>query len=140
MRVPVVVVRFGARPVHEPALLQLPPGRAPPQGAIVSSIVTVDEPGGPDHGFDERQWLGRKGVHVVLRADTWRGAGRRGGLGGLADQLVASRRRSSAARQASGAPFSPASFSATTRRFPITCATDSEDQVFTTSSLSREKT
>ena len=89
VRVPVVVVRFGARQVHEPALLQLPPGRAPPQGAIVSSIVTVDEPRGPDHGFDERQWLGRRGVHVVLRADTWRGAGSRGGLGGLADQLRA---------------------------------------------------
>jgi len=89
VRVPVVVVRFGARRVHEPALLQLPPGRAPPQGAIVSSIVTVDEPRGPDHGFDERQWLRRKGVHVVLRADTWRGAGSRGGLGGLADQLRA---------------------------------------------------
>jgi competence protein ComEC len=89
VRVPVVVVRFGARPVHEPALLQLPPGRAPPQGAIVSSIVTVDQPRGPDRGFDERQWLTRKGVHVVLRADTWRRAGSRGGLGGLADQLRA---------------------------------------------------
>jgi competence protein ComEC len=89
VRLPVVVVRFGARAVHEAAVLQLPPGRAPPQGSIVSSIVTVEQPRGPDHGFDERQWLRRKGVHVLLRADTWRASGRRGGLGGLADQLRA---------------------------------------------------
>jgi competence protein ComEC len=89
VRVPVVVSRFGARAVREPALLQLPPGRAPPQGSIVSAIVTVEQPRGPDKGFDERKWLERKGIHVVLRADTWRAVGRRSGLGGLADRLRA---------------------------------------------------
>ena len=87
LRVPVVVRRFGARRVHEAALLELPPGRAPPQGALVSAVVTVEQPRGPDHGFDERKWLRRKGVHVVLRADRWRAAGMRRGLGAVADRL-----------------------------------------------------
>ena len=38
-------------------------------------------------GFDERLWLRRQGVHVVLQVDDWRVVGRRGGLGGLADRL-----------------------------------------------------
>ena len=49
LRVSVVVRRFGPRPVHEAALLELPPGRAPPQGALLSAVVTVEEPRGPDH-------------------------------------------------------------------------------------------
>jgi competence protein ComEC len=89
MRVFVLVRRFGARSVREAALLELPPGRGPPQGAIVSAIVTVDEPRGPEHGFDERTWLRRKGVHVVLRADSWRLLGRRSGLAALGDRLRA---------------------------------------------------
>jgi competence protein ComEC len=44
-------------------------------------------PHGPKHGFDERTWLRRHGVHVVLRGDRWRTVGRRGGLAGLADRL-----------------------------------------------------
>jgi competence protein ComEC len=89
LRVAVVVRRFGGRTMHEPSLLELPPGRAPPQGALVSSVVTVEQPRGPDHGFDERAWLRRKGVHVVLRADRWRTAGARRGLGAVADGLRA---------------------------------------------------
>src|SRR6185295_18191226 len=73
--------------VREAALLELPSGRAPPQGAIVSAIVTVEQPRGPDHGFDERTWLRRKGIHVVLRADRWRAIGERRGLGAVADRL-----------------------------------------------------
>ena len=81
------VLRFGALDLNEPVLLELPPGRAPPQGARVSLIATVQPPHGPEHGFDERTWLRRKGVHVILHADRWRHVGHRGGLGGIADRL-----------------------------------------------------
>jgi competence protein ComEC len=87
IRLPVLVSRFGERRVHEAALLELPPSRAPPQGAVLSAVVTVQQPRGPDHGFDERTWLRRKGIHVVLQADRWRIVGARGGLGGVADRL-----------------------------------------------------
>jgi competence protein ComEC len=46
-------------------------------------------PRGPSNGFDERTWLRRHGVHVVLRASAWRIVGRRDGLGGVADRLHA---------------------------------------------------
>jgi competence protein ComEC len=75
--------------VHEPVLLELPSGRAPPQGARLSVLGILREPRGPSHGFDERAWLRRYGVHVVLRADAWRRVGSRGGLGGIADRLHA---------------------------------------------------
>ncbi len=101
LRVPVLVRRFGERRLRETALLELPPGRAPPQGAFLSAVVTVAQPRGPDHGFDERTWLRRKGIHVVLRADRWRLAGRRGGLSAVADRLRAHVERS-LARGASG--------------------------------------
>jgi len=101
LRVPVVVRRFGARSVHEPALLELPPGRAPPQGALVSAVTTVEEPRGPERGFDERTWLRRNGVHVVLRADRWRRSGARTGLPAVADRLRAHVERA-LARGASG--------------------------------------
>ncbi|HVR12695.1 MAG TPA: ComEC/Rec2 family competence protein, partial [Gaiellaceae bacterium] len=87
VRVSVVVRRFGSRVVHEATLLELPSGRAPPQGTLVSAVVTVQQPRGPDHGFDERTWLRRKGIHVVLRADRWRAVGTRRGLGAVADRL-----------------------------------------------------
>jgi competence protein ComEC len=87
VRVSVVVRRFGSRLIHEAALLELPSGRAPPQGALVSAVVTVEQPRGPDDGFDERTWLRRKGIHVVLRADRWRAVGTRRGLGAVADRL-----------------------------------------------------
>jgi competence protein ComEC len=87
VRIPVLVTRFGQRRIHEAALLELPPGRAPPQGAVLSAVVTVQQPRGPDHGFDERTWLRRKGIHVVLHADRERVVGARGGLGGVADRV-----------------------------------------------------
>jgi len=87
LRVLVEVRRFGGVELREPALLVLPTGRGPPQGAIVEAITTIRLPRGPENGFDERAWLRRRGVHVVLRADRWRLVGRRGGLGGLADRL-----------------------------------------------------
>ena len=89
IRVRAVVVRWGSLRVHEPVLLELPTGRAPPQGARLSVLGILREPRGPSHGFDERAWLLRHGVHVVLRVDAWRRVGRRGGLGGVADRLHA---------------------------------------------------
>jgi competence protein ComEC len=89
LRAPADVRVFEGRHLHEPALLELPLGRAPPQGAILEAVVTVRLPRGPENGFDERTWLRRHGVHVVLHGDAWRLVGRRGGLGGVADRLRA---------------------------------------------------
>ncbi len=76
--------------------LELRLGRAPPQGSRLSVLAVVEAPRGPSHGFDERTWLRRQGVHVVLRVDEWQVVGRRGGLGGVADRLRRWLRRSSA--------------------------------------------
>ena len=81
--------RVDGQPLRERVELELPLGRAPPQGAVVSLLALVKAPRGPSHGFDERTWLRRQGVHVVLRVDEWRVVGRRGGLGGVADRLRA---------------------------------------------------
>jgi competence protein ComEC len=86
-RVPAIALRFGELKLREPVLLKLPRGRAPPQGAFVAGLGQLSEPRAPKDGFDERTWLRRHGVHVVLRMDRWRVVGRRGGLGGLADAL-----------------------------------------------------
>jgi competence protein ComEC len=67
--------------------LELPLGRAPPQGARISALVVVREPRGASGGFDERTWLRRQGIHVVLKVDAWTVVGRRGGLGGVSDRL-----------------------------------------------------
>jgi len=83
------VIAFADKRVEESVLLELPRGRAPPQGARVELVATVLAPRGPEDGFDERSWLRHRGVHVVLRADRWRRVGQRGGLGGLADRLHA---------------------------------------------------
>jgi competence protein ComEC len=89
LRVPGQVRRFGRLGLRESVLLELPLGRAPPQGAILEAVTTVRLPRPPKNGFDERTWLRRHGIHVVLRADRWRQVGRRGGLGGVADRLRA---------------------------------------------------
>ena len=82
------VLRFGVEYVHENVLLELPPGRLPPQGARLELVAMVELPRGPENGFDERTWLRHNGVHVVLSAEgAWRAVGRRGGLGGIADRL-----------------------------------------------------
>jgi competence protein ComEC len=88
-RAPGEMRRFGTLAVREPVQLQLPLGRSPPQGAVVEALGQLALPKGPSHGFDERAWLARKGVHVVLRVDRWRVVGRRRGLGGVADRLHA---------------------------------------------------
>jgi competence protein ComEC len=82
-----LVVRYAGEAVHEPALLELQSGRAPPQGSVLSALVVVKAPRGPSNGFDERTWLRRRGMHVVLHVDEWHAAGHRGGLGGVADKL-----------------------------------------------------
>ncbi|HWN22837.1 MAG TPA: DNA internalization-related competence protein ComEC/Rec2 [Gaiellaceae bacterium] len=87
LRVPAETRRFGVERVRERVLLQLPVGRSPPQGALIAFRAQAVAPRGPDGGFDERGWLARRGVHVVLRGGDWRVVGRRGGIGGLADRL-----------------------------------------------------
>jgi competence protein ComEC len=94
LRVPAEVTRFGRLKFHESVLLELPLGRAPPQGAVIETIATVRLPRPKAHGFDERTWLKRLGIHVVLRADHWTAVGHRGGLGGSADVLRARLARS----------------------------------------------
>ena len=89
LRVPGQVRRFGRLRLRESVLLELPPGRAPPQGAVLEAVTTVRLPRPTKNGFDERTYLRRHGIHVVLRADRWRMVGRRGGLGGVADRLRA---------------------------------------------------
>jgi predicted membrane metal-binding protein len=79
--------RFDGVALDERVQLELPLGRAPPQGAILEALVVVRLPRGSDHGFDERTWLRRHGVHVVMHVDEWKLVGTRGGLGGLADSL-----------------------------------------------------
>jgi competence protein ComEC len=79
--------RFGDESIREPILLRLPAGRSPPQGAVLDLVGEIRSPRGPQNGFDERTWLRRRGVHVVVRADRWRIVGRRGGLSGFADRL-----------------------------------------------------
>jgi competence protein ComEC len=87
LRVPAQVRRFDGEALGEPVLLRLPLGRSPPQGALLDLVGEIRLPRGPRNGFDERTWLRRHGVHVVLRASRWRIVGRRGGLAGLADGL-----------------------------------------------------
>ena len=96
LRLPARVAHFGRLAVNEPVLLELPLGRAPPQGARLEVLGELVLPRGPSHGFDEAAWLRRQGVHVVLRGDRWRVAGRRSGFAGLADRLRAWLGRSAA--------------------------------------------
>ena len=87
---------FEGQAVDERVELDLPLGRAPPQGAIISALAVVRAPRGPQNGFDERRWLQRQGIHVVLHVDEWHVVGRRRGLGGVADRLRAWLRRACA--------------------------------------------
>lgn len=89
LKMPVRVRRFGLLGLDEPAQLELPLGRAPPQGGILEVRAEAKLPRGPSHGFDERTWLRRRGVHVVLAGDSWRLVGHRQGLGGFGDRLRA---------------------------------------------------
>jgi competence protein ComEC len=88
-------LRVDGEGVDERVQLELPLGRAPPQGAVVSLLAVIKAPRGPSHGFDERTWLRRQGIHVVLKVDAWTVVGRRGGVGGVADALRRWLRRAS---------------------------------------------
>ncbi len=89
------VRRFGSDHVHEHVLLELPNERAPPRGAVLEVVrARPRAPRGPGTGFDERAWLRRRGVHVVLRVEHADVVGRRGGIGGVADRLRAHVERS----------------------------------------------
>jgi competence protein ComEC len=79
VRVHALVQRWGALRVREPVLLELPLGRAPPQGTRLQVLGVLRAPS----NF-ERGWLRRHGVHVVLRASTVRVVGTRRSL---ADRL-----------------------------------------------------
>ena len=59
VRVPVRVRRFDRSTVDEPARLELPLGRSPPQGAILEIVATLDapQPADSDGGFDEAEYL-----------------------------------------------------------------------------------
>ena len=86
IRVAARVLRFRGQDVSEAVQLELPPARAPPQGAVLSLFAEIVEPE-HDEDFDERTFLRRRGIHVILRARSWRIVGSRGGLGGVADRL-----------------------------------------------------
>ena len=82
------VRRFDGVELRERVLLELPAGRAPPQGAVLELRARPVAPRGPETGFDERGWLARRGIHVVLHASgPWQVVGRRGGIGGVGDRL-----------------------------------------------------
>ena len=89
LRLPAEMTRFGDQQIRERVLLELPPERAPPQGAVLEVRARPVAPRGPETGFDERGWLARRGVHVVVRGQHPRIVGRRGGIGGVADRLRA---------------------------------------------------
>jgi competence protein ComEC len=89
VRVPAEVRRFGHQELRERVLLRLPPARSPPQGAVLELVGEIRLPRGPEDGFDERGWLRRQGIHVVVHAGRWRMVGRRGGVAGGADRLRA---------------------------------------------------
>ena len=88
VRVAAEVRRFDGVEMRERVLLELPVGRAPPQGAVLELRARPVAPRGPETGFDERGWLARRGIHVVLHASgSWHVVGRRGGIGGVGDRL-----------------------------------------------------
>jgi competence protein ComEC len=87
VRVPAEVRSFRGEQLRERVLLVLPVGRSPPRGAILEASVRVVEPRASENGFDERAWLARQGIHVILRGGAWRQVGARGGLAGLGDRL-----------------------------------------------------
>jgi competence protein ComEC len=101
VRVPVRVKRFGTLEPDERARLDLPPGEAPTQGAVLEVIATIAEPRAPEEegDFDEAGYLRRQGIHVILRATDFRVVGQRGGIGAVADGL-----RRSVARSLESAP------------------------------------
>lgn len=86
-RVIAIARSFRGHALRERVLLVLPVGRSPPRGALIQATVRIGEPRPEANGFDERAWLARQSIHVVLDASSWRDTGRRGGLGGAGDRI-----------------------------------------------------
>lgn len=74
------------QPIEGPVLIRAALADPPPRGTVVVLDGMATRPRGPDGDFDERAWLSRFGVHVVIRADHVDVRGQRGGLQGLADR------------------------------------------------------
>ena len=87
VRVPAEARRFDGAELRERVLLVLPVGRSPPRGTVLETVARVAEPRPAQGGFDERAWLARQGVHVVLRGGVWQQVGARGGVPGFGDRL-----------------------------------------------------
>jgi competence protein ComEC len=87
IRVIALAREFRHAPVRERVLLVLPVGRSPPRGTILEASIRVTEPRPEQDGFDERAWLARQGIHVVLEASSWRQTGKRGGIAGFGDRV-----------------------------------------------------
>jgi competence protein ComEC len=86
-RMKALVLRWGTLRPHEPVYLELPLGRAPPEGAFLELVGELRAPSGPSNGFDEATWLRRQGIHAVLRGQAWRIVGHRGGVSGVGDRV-----------------------------------------------------
>ncbi|MGD0274105.1 MAG: DNA internalization-related competence protein ComEC/Rec2 [Gaiellaceae bacterium] len=79
---------FSRVALSEPVWIELPAGKKPPVGAMLELDAQVQLPRPKSaSGFDQRAWLARQGIHVVLKAAYWRQVGRRGGIGGFGDRL-----------------------------------------------------
>jgi competence protein ComEC len=81
VRARALALRWGELRMREPVLLELPVGRAPPQGTRLQVLGVLRAP-----SEFERGWLRLHGVHVVLRASAFRVVGTRRSL---ADRLHA---------------------------------------------------
>ena len=58
-----------------------------PRAPILALVGQLRAPPGPSNGFDEAKWLRRQGIHAVLRGQSWRIVGRRGGVSGVGDRV-----------------------------------------------------
>jgi competence protein ComEC len=79
---------FGRLVFSEPVWIELSTGKKPPIGAVLELVAQVQLPRPKStSGFDQRAWLARQGIHVVIKATYWHQVGRRGGIGGFGDRL-----------------------------------------------------
>jgi competence protein ComEC len=79
---------LGAIPGGGPVMIRIA-ARAPrpPRGAVLAVTGSIGAPRPAFHGFDERTWLARQGVHAVLSAHALRVVGHRGGVWGVFDRI-----------------------------------------------------
>ena len=85
-------------------------------GRRLSVLAVVRAAARAEHGFDERTWLRRQGVHVVLHVDEWTQSGAAAGSAASPTGCAVARARHRArSRRESGARSSKGSCSATTR-------------------------